>query len=517
MLSHFYHFPSISQIPDIPPLPIPDYGHLTQTFRKELFNPKNNILRINPENGHPIFGAYLQSDSNEMVTWGILAVGEYLTGNETDWITPTFEDFFSDPPGIFLNSPGHKRVEHWYLFYVNTLAGVIYQTLFPQDPCVRQQMARSADTMVQMAKQLEYDFNSQGYDFSTNQPFTIKEIYRQPDSIAGYAYNMLFAALKAGRKEYLEQSVLAMRQYQAFPRNPWYEIPNGSAGLMAAVWLNTHEYPMDIPKIAGWLFDTEEGPFQAGTWGEECVDGLMMGWRGGTRREASDSAYSMESLMPLQFILPAVRYEPRLAKPVAKYVLNALSSFQLFYARGRNKLYETKPDLSPSIPYERIMKELDGYVPAACGDFWGHRSVYGAGYLCWMEAIAQRTQDRNIIALDLSLTDWLAEESLPVYLLRNPYSYPVAVQFSPAAIWQKKCPELLWEGRYNLDIYRLEDQNLIAQGTSEIALTLEPDEVTLLAAVPSGSQVYKTKGFLKCRKAELVYYTDMVIGKDRSK
>ena len=80
---------------------------------------------------------------------------------------------------------------------------------------------------------------------------------------------MLFAARKANRPQYLSESVEALKRYQAFKENPWYEIPNGSEGLMAAAWLNAHGHTLDVKKIAGWVFDYEKGPMQTGKWGDE--------------------------------------------------------------------------------------------------------------------------------------------------------------------------------------------------------------------------------------------------------
>ena len=202
-----------------------------------------------------------------------------------------------------------------------------------------------------------------------------------------------------------------------------------------------------MKKIAGWVFDHERGPLQTGTWGGEEIDGLMMGWRGETRELAMSSAYSMETLMPLQFLLPSVRYCPALADAVGKFVRCALSNFQLFYAQGAKPLYETQPDLSHAIPYEKLMREMDGHTPAACGDFCGARSVYGAGYLYWLEALARPTDDPDLFALDLSLTDWLTASKYPVFLLRNPKAAECVVRFTPASVWRTVRPALYRDGR----------------------------------------------------------------------
>ncbi len=499
-----YHFPETDRMPEHPALPVPDYAKLNLAFRAALMNPANKVLRYAP-NGHPIFGAYIQSDSNELVTWGILAVGEWLSGRDAGWISVTYPDFFVPEIGLYMNSPGGKTTEFWYLFYVNTLAGAVMCTLFPGDAQARERMGASADAMVRLAKALGYDFNHQGYFFEKGVPFTRREQYRQPDSIAGYAYNMLFAARKAERPQYLSESVQALRRYQAFAANPWYEIPNGSAGLMAASWLNAHGYALDVKKMAGWVFDHEQGPMQTGKWGNEEIDGLMMGWRGDTREGAMASAYSMETLMPLQFLLPAVRYCGELAGAVGKYVRCVLSNFQLFYARGTKPLYETQPGLDPSIPYEKLERERDGHIPAACGDFCGDRSVYGAGYLYWLEALARPTTDPDIFALDLSLTDWLADQKYPVFLLRNAAHSACTVRFTPAAVWHTLCPELYRGGSLACALWDVRSGRLLGGQSRAVTLTVPSQSVLLAALLPEGLTPVLSGGFLMAGGAELAY------------
>ncbi len=486
---NMYRYRDIDMMPDIPNLSVPDYTKLNRAFREALLDPANNAFRYD-ENGHPNFGAYLESESNELVTWGILAIGEWLCGLDTDWIAPTYGDFFDTSVELYLNSPNHMRVEYWYLFYVNTLAGAVMRTLYKDNPTAIERMGMSADAMHRLAEKIGHDFNDQGYDFSKNEIFTVKDIYRQPDSIAGYAYNMLFAALNADKPQYMDESFKAIQRYNAFDNNPWYEIPNGSAGLMAAAWLNAHGQQTDVKKAAGWIFDHQEGPLQIGKWGEEDINGLMMGWRGDDRQFALDAAYSMESLMPVQFLLPSVRYCPALAESVAKFMLNVLSSFQLFYAKGKNALYETKAELNPYVPYEKLERVRDGHTPAACGDFWGHRSVYGAGYLYWIEALARQTSVENVFAYDLSLTDWLSKKTYPVFMLSNPHNHAVTAEFSLAQIWERLAPELYKNG-LSCDIWEMpENQKLTnpaAISGNNISISLEPHQIRMIALLPSGT------------------------------
>lgn len=494
-------FPDVDRMPDHPALPVPALHELNERFRSALLDERNRILRYD-DSGNPIFGAYIGSDSNELITWSIITLGEFFSGRDASWLTSTWPTFFSSQAQVYLNSPHSVECELWYMFYANTLCSAIQQTLFRNDPVARNRFAASADALCRMARALDYNFNHQSFRFDTMEPRTYKPQYRQPDSSGGYAYNMLFAALHADRPQYMEESLRAIRIYESMPSNPWYEIPNGSAALMAAAWLDAHGHPRDINRVAGWLFDHDLGPLQIGKWGGEEIDGLMMGWFGDTRAQAMASAYSMETFMPLQFFLPAVRYCPQLADAVGKYVRCMLSNFQLFYARGSRPLYETKPELDASIPYERLEYERHGHIPAATGDFHGHRSIYGSGYLMWLEAMARPTSDPDIFALDLSLTDWLADQRYPVYLLRNPFDKAREVTFTPAAVWEKIQPDLFREGRLFAGVHDL-DNGIHTIAREQITCTVPARECILAAVLPEGSSPLVRDGMIICGGAEL--------------
>lgn len=496
-----FHFPDVDRMPDHPALAVPALHALNEQFRQALMNPANHILRRDDQ-GNPIFGAYIGSDSNELITWAIITLGEWFTGRDASWLTSTWPTFFSEQAQVYMNSPRSIECELWYLFYANTLCSAIQQTLFRNDSAARRRFAASADSLCRMAKALDYNFNHQSFRFDVMAPRTYKPQYRQPDSPGGYAYNMLFAALHADRPHYMEESLRGIRIYENMPSNPWYEIPNSSAALMAAAWLDAHGHPCNIQRIAGWLFDHDLGPLQIGKWGGEEIDGLMMGWFGDTRAQAMASAYSMETFMPLQFFLPSVRYCPQLADAVGKYVRCMLSNFQLFYARGSKPLYETKPELDASIPYERLEYERDGHTPAATGDFHGHRSIYGSGYLMWLEAMARETSDKDIFALDLSITDWLAKKRYPVFLLRNPFEEARTVTVTPAPVWEKLQPGLFRNGQLHASAHDLEN-GIHTNAEGQVTCTIPAGDCVLVALLPEGESPVVHNGMITFDGAEL--------------
>lgn len=229
-------FEAIKKMPEFPKLKVPDYYKLSDEFEEFIFNIDNKVLFYD-DNGNPCFTSATEGKGSEMVTWGVLAVGEKLRGKDVEWIKKTYSTFFSNTHCIYLNYAERERIEYWYLFYVNSLAGAILRCIFPDNEKMYNQWIISADSMIKLANKVSYDFNDQGYDFKEDKVFTRKDIYRQPDSIAGYGYNMLFTAIHSGEEKYYEEALKALRLYQEMHENPWYEIPNGSAAVLACAWL----------------------------------------------------------------------------------------------------------------------------------------------------------------------------------------------------------------------------------------------------------------------------------------
>src|ERR1019366_9469298 len=144
----------------------------------------------------------------------------------------------------------------------------------------------------EMAQQIRYDFNSQGYDFAKAEPFTKQDIYRQPDAVGGYSYVMLLAWRLTGKEFCLKEAKTGIDHYLEFAANPWYEIPSGAMAVMAAARLEAMGYRTNAEKALEFVLDSNPGLMAAGRWGGHAVDGLMAGFRS----EPPEQAYSMESM-----------------------------------------------------------------------------------------------------------------------------------------------------------------------------------------------------------------------------
>lgn len=406
-------------LPDRPRQQPLDWQAQARAFDHFVMDPANGVLYRDPA-GRLAFTAFLEGEHygtarHELVTFGPVVLGKWLNGHDITDLLPSLEGYFSSRFGLFSNGPADERCEMWYLMYANALAGHLVRRHAAGFPHWLDLWRQSIESLRTLASRIGYNFNHQGYDYRTQEGWTARDLYRQPDAIGGYAYLMLLAHQMLGGAEYLAEAQAALRRYLAFPANPWYEVPDGSLALLAAACLSSRGEEFDAVQALAWLLDPDAA-LALGEWGGQEVNGLARGWRFSER----DSVYSMESLMILPFILPAARYVPVLAGVIGRYALHVAANARLFYSPCMAGC-ESRPDLSPAIAYERLLAQKGECAPFATGDFQGHKSVYGGAYAMWWGALVKPTSDPTILQLDLAATDFLASNPPETWLYYNPW------------------------------------------------------------------------------------------------
>lgn len=388
-------------------------------FDQFVTNPANQILQVRPDGSRYFSSALDGSGDGGLTTFAPLVLGKILRGDEVGSLVPSMSAYFSEKYGIFLDGTDAVLCEYWYLMNVNALAAGIIRSYLPEDPVWTGRVRSSADRLIEIAHQIHYNFNDQGYRFDKRIPFTLHDIYRQPDTIGGYAYLMLFAYEMFGDQKYLQEAATGIDHYQSFVQNPWYEIPSGAMACLAAGCLSAKVGErFNLQKIFGFVLDPGGHPLQTGVWGEFEVNGLMAGFS----TEPPGEAYSMESLVTLPYLLPMLRYCPEFATDIGIYLLNTAANMRLFYADCISRKNQDRPDLTSAIPYERLTKDLYGKSPFASGDYGSHRSIYGGAYALWWGELVSPTEDPFILQFNLSRSDFLCPQALPTYLYYNPSS-----------------------------------------------------------------------------------------------
>lgn len=409
---------SWSGLPARPSEPPMDLHSLANEFNAYVMDPAHGV-NLRAKDGRQVFPSALEGlEDGGLTTYGPMAIGKELRGEGLEGLAASLKGYFSEQYGLFLDGAGATLCEYWYLMNVTAMAYGLIRLRFSQDAEWLARVEKSATRLKAMAQQIRYNFNSQGYDFAKGAAFTKQDIYRQPDAVGGYSYVMLLA-WKLTEKEFcLEEAKTGIDRYLDFAANPWYEVPSGALAVMAAARLEAMGYPTDTRKALRFVLDAKAGLMAAGRWGGREVNGLMAGFR----TEPADQAYSMESMVVLPYLLPAVRFRPELAGEVARLALNVTANMRWFYPNFLPRENQSRPELPAMIPYERLSREEKGHSPYATGDFAGHRSIYGGAYVLWLDQMIQPQGDRWLLRWDLNKTNFLDRDLPPAFLYYNPWS-----------------------------------------------------------------------------------------------
>lgn len=456
-----------------------DWGERGNAFNNYIMNPDNKVLLKRPDGSQYFASALEGSSDGGLTTFGPVLMGKILRGDPVDSLIPSMAAYFNDDAGIFLDGVHADLCEYWYLMNVNALADGIIRSRLSHDLVWTGRVRKSADRLIELAHQIDYNFNDQGYRFNTRVPFTNKDIYRQPDAVGGYAYLMLFAHEMFGEPQYLKEATKALDLYQSFPQNPWYEVPSGAMAALAAARLSVRDKGIDMRRVLSFVLDPGGRPLQTGVWGASEVNGLMAGFR----TEPAGQAYSMESLVTLPYILPVLRYRPEYAVDIGKYLLNTAANMRWFYSDCIPRENQSRPGLTSAVPYERLSKEVDGKSPFASGDYGSDRSVYGGAYALWWGELVKRTEVSHILQMNISRTDFLCGSSFPSYVYYNPWGESKRVE--------------LTLGREVSDIYDLSAHRMIDKrksGSTHFMIPAGGAQVVVI--VPSGAVRKHEKGIL---------------------
>jgi hypothetical protein len=393
-----------------------DFRALANAFDAYLMDPAHR-LNLVAKDGRQVFPSALEGvEDGGLTAYGPVAFGKELRGEGLEGLSKSLQGYFSEPCGLFLDGAGATLCEYWYLMNVTALAFGLIQLRFKNDAVWMARVERSATRLREMAQQIHYDFNDQGYDFAKTAAFTNHDIYRQPDAVGGYSYVMLLAWKLTGKEFCLAEAKTGIDRYLSFAANPWYEVPSGAMAVMAAARLQSMGHQANAEKALSFVLDSKIGLMAAGKWGGRPVDGLMAGFC----TEPAGQAYSMESMVTLPYLLPAVRFQPELAGEVARYALNVAANLRWFYPDYLPHENQSRPDLPSAFPYERLSREEKGHSPYATGDFAGHRSIYGGAYILWLDQMVQPQGSPWLLRWDLNKTNLLDRDLPPAYLYYNP-------------------------------------------------------------------------------------------------
>jgi hypothetical protein len=336
------------------------------------------------------------------------------------------------------------------------------------------------------------NFNHTSFNFRTRQPVDNGR-WREPDAAAAVAWLEYAAWRKFGDPQQLAAAESCVRFLQAQRTNPYYEVLLPFGALTAARLNAELGRDYDVGRLLQWCFgisDCRGGwGVTVGRWGEYDCDGLL-----GSIDNRGGYAFAMNTFVQAGALVPLVRYDPRYARAIGKWLLNLANSARLFYPGALPPGHETSAfwtgDPQRTIAYEGLRHEWRGKSPCATGDpvamHWGPKTdlgLYGSSYAGMLGAIVRPTNVPAILQLDCLATDFFHDRAWPTFLFYNPYPEPRTVACAA--------------GPQRSDVYNLVTHEFLKRDVhGQTSLTLPADSAALLVLVPGGAKTEARDGRL---------------------
>ena len=422
------------------------------------------------------------------------------------------ENYFNKANGqrVFLNSTGGSPSSFWYTTYPNILFFCLTD-LFPKHHRNESLMKRVADQFHRASHTLGKPDWYTGYNFLTHRPKSNGQ-WVEGDAAAGIGWLQYMAFIRFHDPKYLEGAERAMSFLERETRNPFYEVLLPYGAYLAARMNAETGKKYDVEKILNWCFDDSSAcrpgwGIALGKWGKYEVNGLR-----GDLTDGGGYVFAMNSFHMIGALVPLVRYDPRFARAIGKWVLNAANAARLFYADGLPENLQTCFHQSAStknvIAYEGLRREGirpedRRKIPCACGDptagRWGKTlpsdfSLYGSSHAGFLGGILMKTNDEMILQIDCLKTDFFHSPAYPTYLFFNPYKV------------KKKI--ILTGVQSPVDLYdSVKGEFLKCNPGDPFSFFLEGNAAAVIVLAPSGGKLEKRSGKLLVNGIVIDFWT----------
>lgn len=478
--------------------------------------------------GDPLCGPHARNGDYHLAFCDMPAViGASLVGIDKsrqgghDWANME-KAFFGRANGsdVFLvtnhrDSPHEDRGAQFRDFWVNTLPSMFCAQLvhlYPHESDLVALMRHCADRFrdaVPVLLRSPGRFHHQSFDFTRMKPFDgpKSQHWLEPESSAAFAWLEYMAYVRFGDPRYFEAATASLDALNAETLNPLYETMLPYGAYLAARLNAEHGRDYDTAKLLAWCFS-------GGRIASDGVSALRAGpydmcglWTMHGR------AYLFESFQLASSLVPLVRYDPRFARAVGKWQLNAANSARLFYPDEIPDPYQAIPQLKSIsrnlIAYEVLLRKgilltpLETAIFAekpvkplfATRDRWEqgqhyppfppvtHFSIYSSTSVGVYGGIISRTHDEKILCLDCLKTDYFHGPAYPTYLYFNPY--------------QEEKDVLVEVGDLPSDLYDTVSKRRVAVGArGRTPVRLARDAAAVLVKIPAGAALKSFNGRL---------------------
>jgi len=343
---------------------------------------------------------------------------------------------------------GYGR-DWWYDVFPNVLYFAVAD-LFPDVDRTDSILRIVADQFYKADSVLAGDYHYSFFDYSAMEGKQ-SHIPFQEDAAAGHAWVLLSAYEKFGEERYLEGARSSLEALLSQEESRFYEVLMPFGAYVAARLNAQHDGDYDFHSILDWTFDGAFGENSRNGWGvisESWGDYDVHGLQGSIIHNGG-FAFLMNTFDMAWPLVPMVRYDPRYADAVGKWMLNAANASRLFYANEIPDNHQSLPQYKNLtrnvIAYEGVIKsdlferpEMEGVSPVAVGDGpkWidgnpdvSQFSLYGSAHVGIFGSIIEKTNVERILKLDCLATDFYRDEAYPTYLIFNPYDNGQEVEY----------------------------------------------------------------------------------------
>jgi hypothetical protein len=401
-------------------------------------------------------------------------------------------------PEVALLGGGYAR-DWWYDVYPNLMFYAVAD-FYPNEKDYTDIQRSVADKFYKADSTMAGNYHHSFFDYSTLEPKD-SWICKQEDAAAGHAYVLYSAYQKFKDPKYLKGAESSLQALLNQKDNRYYEILM-PFGAYVAARLNAEEgRNYEYSKILDWTFngtpECREGwGMLLDNWNGYDVSGLM-----GSTVDHGGFAFLMNTYDSMWPLVPMVRYDPRYANVVGKWMLNASNAIKFFYPYEIADEHQTIPELKEYtkgvIAYEGLIKKahLKKYenleAPVAIGDGpnWmegnpdvSQFSVYGSGHVGIAGAIIEKTDVPEILKLNCLSTDFYRGEAYPTFLMYNPFDGEKTVTY------QTKTTT-------NVDLYDAISHQVLLKNVSKVGkISIAGLSSRLIIEIPSGSRIVLKDG-----------------------
>jgi hypothetical protein len=410
----------------------------------------------------------------------------------SNWVLMAQEYFNRRPEeNVYLNHPVTSSGGDWWY---DTMPNVFFYQLFDLYPPMgdaEAQFTSVADRWLEAVRLMGGGtapwrvpwMRYRGWHLATMTPNRTGVV--QPEAAGALAWILYNAYTRTGRLEYRTGAEWAMEYLNSLTSNPSYELQLAYGAYIAARMNAEIGTDYDVQKLVNWCFTV--GPLRSwgaivGNWGGYDVSGLIGEVSG------NDYAFAMNTFQQVGALVPLVRYDPRFARAIGRWVLNASNASRLFYSGYLPPQHQDAAawagahDPGSVIAYEAIRRTRNNLSPFATGDATGggwaqtNLALYGSSHVGYLAAIVDTTNVPMILRLDLLKTDFFRNAAYPSFLFFNPYDDARNIEIDVG-------PSLR-------DVYDAVSRSFIATSAiGEVTVPVPPREARLLVYVPAGGTV----------------------------